>query len=454
MKRRRLNPWTRRDFTKTIVLAGASTALMSARSADAHNSVRLGFIGLGNRGDQVLDAFLKHPDAEVAAICDLSDAYMDHAAQKAGTSPRRFKDYRQLLEQKDLDAVVIATLDHWHALQTVHACQAGKDVYVEKPLSLCVAEGRQMIEAVRKHNRVCQVGIHRRSVALCQEATAFVRSGGLGKVTAARAFHIQNEWPNGIGNPPDENPPADLDWGAWLGPAPKRSYNKNRTFYRFRWFYDYSGGQVTNFGVHYVDFIQWALGAEAPVRVMAMGGKPAGMRDNREIPDTLEAVWQYPGGTLVTFSQFNATTGPWSLPGCELELRGTLGTLYLFGDGYEVVPDSISHDEFPARSPLNRSRDSQYRKDAKPRITAQKNRGTSTADTAPHARNFLDCIKSRSKCNCDIEIGHRSTSATLLANIALKTQAVLEWDSKTESFPQNSRANALLQYQYRSPYKL
>ena len=449
-----MQSWTRRDFTKTLILAGTSTALGSLRAAGANNRVRLGFIGLGNRGDQVLDAFLQHPDADVAAICDLSDGYLDHAAKKIGTAPARFKDYRRVLDQKDLDAVVIATPDHWHALQTIQACQAGKDVYVEKPLSLCVAEGRRMVEAVRKHNRVCQVGIHRRSVPLCQEATELVRNGGLGKVTAARAFHIQNEWPNGIGNPPDDTPPPGFDWDAWLGPAPKRAYNKNRTFYRFRWFYDYSGGQVTNFGVHYIDFIQWALGAEAPLRVMAMGGKPAGMQDNREIPDTLEAVWQYPGGTLVTFSQFNANGGTWSLPGCELELRGTLGTLYLFGNGYEVHPEPISEDEFPAHSPLTRSQDAQYRRNAKPRIEAQKKRNQSTADTAWHARNFLDCIKSRARCNCDVEIGHRSTSATLVANIAFKTRAVLEWDSKNERFHQHPEANKLLSYRYRAPYKL
>ena len=447
-----MNPWTRRDFTKTLILAGASTALGAARAAGANDRVRLGCIGLGNRGDQVLDAFLKHPETEVVALCDLSPAYMDFAAKKAGGSPRQYKDYRQLLEQNDIDAVVIATPDHWHALQTVHACQAGKDVYVEKPVSLRVTEGRRMVEAVRQHNRVCQVGIHRRSVEVCREAADFVRQGGLGKVTAARAFHIQNEWPNGIGDPPDSDPPHDFDWDAWLGPAPRRRYNKNRTFYRFRWFYDYSGGQVTNFGVHYLDFIQWALGADAPLSVMAMGGKPAGMHDNREIPDTLEAVWQYPGGTLVTFSQFNATAAPWSLPGCELELRGTLGTLYLFGDGYEIVPDSISEDEIPARSPLTRARDSRYRKDAKPRITARKVRGASTADTAPHAGNFLACVKSRARCNCDIEIGHRSTSTTLLANIAFKTRAVLDWDSRAERFVNHSQANKLLSYRYRAPY--
>ena len=448
-----MNTWTRRDFTKTIVLAGATTALGSIHVAGANDRVRLGFIGVGNRGDQVLDAFLKHPDAELAAVCDLSQAYMDFASKKAGTSPKQFKDYRRLLEMKELDAVVIATPDHWHALQTIHACEAAKDVYVEKPLSLCVAEGRRMVQAVRKHNRVSQVGIHRRSVAICREAADFVREGGLGKITAARAFHIQNEWPTGIGNPPDENPPNDFNWDAWVGPAPQKHYNKNRTFYRFRWFYDYSGGQVTNFGVHYIDFIQWALGAEAPLSVMAMGGKVAGMKDNREIPDTLEAVWQYPGGTLVTFSQFNASAGPWSVPGCELELRGTLGTLYLFGDGYEVVSDAISDDEFPARSPLTRERDSRYRKNAQPRIAARKNRGTSTADTAPHARNFLDCIKSRVKCNCDIEIGHRSTSATLLANIAFKTRSVLDWDAKAEHFSNAPAANKLLSYKYRAPYR-
>jgi predicted dehydrogenase len=449
-----MNSWSRRDFTKTMILAGATTALSATRAANANDRIRLGCIGLGNRGDQVLDAFLKQPDAEVAAVCDLSQAYMDFAAKKAGTSPRQFQDYRQLLDQKDLDAVVIATPDHWHALQTVQACQAGKDVYVEKPLSLCVAEGRHMVEAVRKYNRVCQVGIHRRSVAICREAADLVRAGGLGKVIAARSFHIQNEWPNGIGNPPDAEPPPGLNWDAWLGPAPKRSYNKNRTFYRFRWFYDYSGGQVTNFGVHYIDFIQWALGADAPLSVVAIGGKPAAMKDNREIPDTLEAVWQYPGGTLVTFSQINGNGGAWSLPGCELELRGTLGTLYLFGDGYEIVPDVISEDEFPARSPLTRTQDSQYRRNGRARISAQKNRGTSTADTAPHARNFLDCVKSRAKCNCDVEIGHRSTSATLLANIAFKTHSVLDWDSKAERFPHAPEANKLLSYQYRAPYKL
>jgi predicted dehydrogenase len=437
-----------------MALAGATTALGASRIFGAGERIRLGFIGLGNRGDQVLDAFLKQQDCEVIAICDLSQPYLDFSAKKIGGQPKQFKDYRRILEMKEVDAVVIATPDHWHALQAIHACQAGKDVYVEKPLTLCVAEGRAIADAVRRHQRVCQVGIHRRSVPFCREAAEFVRNGGLGKVTAARAFHIQNEWPNGIGNPPDSDPPPDFDWEAWLGPAPKVRYNKNRTFYRFRWFYDYSGGQVTNFGVHYIDFIQAALGQDAPLAVTAMGGKMAGMNDNREIPDTLEAVWSYPGGTLVTFSQFNATVATWSLPRCEVELRGTKGTLYLYGNGYDVVPDPISEDEFPPRTPLTRTADAQYRKNAKPLIEPVKMAGKQSSDTAFHARNFLDCVKSRQKCTCDIEIGHRSTSATLLANVALKTKSYLEWDAKAERFTNNAAANKLLSYTYRAPYKL
>jgi|ERR1041385_2035088 predicted dehydrogenase len=448
-----MTSWTRRDFGKAIGVAGAATALGAIRVAGANERIRLGFIGLGNRGDQVLDAFLKHEDAQIVAICDLSQPYLDFAAKKIGTQPKQYKDYRKLLEQKDIDAAVICTPDHWHALQTIQACEAGKDVYVEKPLSLRVAEGRRMVEAVRKHNRVSQVGIHRRSIPFCRELGEFVRNGGIGKVTVARAFHIQNEWPRGIGDPPDEAPPEGFDWDAWLGPAPKVPYNKNRAFYRFRWFYDYSGGQMTNFGVHYLDLIHSTLGQDAPTAVTALGGKIA-MEDNREIPDTMEAIWQYPGGTLVTFSQFNATAPAASARPAEVEFRGTKGTLYVFSNGYEVVPDVVTEHEIPARSPINRQADKLYHEGAHTVIEAKKETSkTNSADTVYHARNFLDCVKSRQKCNCDIEIGHRSTSTTLIANIALKTKTLLEWDGKAERFTNNERANELLDYTYRQPYK-
>src|SRR5438876_611081 len=224
---------TRRDFSKGLARAGLAAAASGARVLGSNDRVRLSFIGLGNRGDQVLDAFLTRPDAE------------------------------------------------------------------------------------------------------------FIRSGGLGEVAAVRAFHIGNEWPNGIGRPRDEQPPEGFDWNAWLGPAPWVPYNKNRTFYRFRWFYDYSGGQVTNFGVHYIDMIQWALGWDAPLAVAAMGSKLA-VRDNREIPDTLEVRWTYPNGTLVTFSQFDANGARAAARQGQIEFRGTKGTLNVDWNGYEVIPEEVT----------------------------------------------------------------------------------------------------------------
>jgi predicted dehydrogenase len=450
----RMTNVTRRQFGKTAAAASVGTAIAasSARILGANDRVRLGFIGLGNRGDQVLDAFRPHADAEIVALCDIYQPYVDFAAKKAGGTPAAFKDYRRVLERKDVDAVVINTPDHWHALQMIHACEAGKDVYVEKPLSLVVAEGRAMVEAAARHTRVVQVGIHRRSSAFVREAAELVRSGAIGRVTVARSFHIQNEWPKGIGNPPDGQPPEGLDWDAWLGPAPKRPYNKNRTFYRFRWFYDYSGGQVTNFGVHYMDAIHWALGHDAPLAVTAMGGKYV-IDDNRDIPDTLEVIWTYPGNTLVTFSQFNATAQPAARDRrVEIEFRGTKGTLYMFSNGYEIVPDDITPNEFPARTPIDRQYERGYRTGAKPLIEPVKS-ARGDADTVHHARNFLDCVKSRAQCNCDIETGHRSTSATLIANIAHKTKAYLEWDRKAERFTNHADANRLLTYSYREEYR-
>jgi predicted dehydrogenase len=321
---------------------------------------------------------------------------------------------------------------------------------VEKPLSLCVEEGRKMVEAARRHRRVTQVGLHRRSSPFCREAAELVRSGEIGHVTVARAFHILNETPRGIGNPPNGEPPRGLDWDAWLGPAPKVPYNRNRAFYRFRWFYDYSGGQLTNFGVHYLDLIHWALGQDSPRAVTALGGK-FGAFDNREVPDTLEVLWHYPGDTLVTFSQYNATAAPAGLHGGEVELRGTKGTLYLQSGGYEVVPDVLSPNEVPARNPADRAVERGYRKGAKAVIKARK--ATGSADTALHARDFLDCVKSRRRCNCDIEVGHRDTTAALIGNVAHRLKLYLEWDGKSERFTNSAAANKHLRYKYREPYK-
>src|SRR4051794_10606324 len=248
-----MNELTRR----TLVRAAGMTALSYRNILGANDRVRMGYIGLGNRGDQVHEAFLEFSEAPTVAICDLRDDYLDFAAKKSRATPVRYKDYKKLLDDRNVDAVVIATPDHWHALMFVDACNAGKDIYVEKPLSLTVTEGRRMVEVAERTKRIVQVGLQRRSNKGMQEAAEFVRSGGLGPVEVAKGFHVQNEWPNGIGNPPDGPPPNEELWDKWVGPAPKVPYNPNRTFYRFRWFWDYSGGQVTNFGVHYFDILRW-----------------------------------------------------------------------------------------------------------------------------------------------------------------------------------------------------
>jgi predicted dehydrogenase len=438
---------TRRDFARS---AGLATALSYSRILGANDRLRMGYIGVGNRGDQVHDAFLEHGDQQTVALCDLRDDYMDFAIKKSRATPKKYSNYKKLLEDKDVDAVVIATPDHWHALMFVDACHAGKDVYVEKPLSLTVAEGRRMVTVARETNRVTQVGIHRRSAAFCKEAAEFVRSGGIGQVTVARAYHIMNSWPNGIGNPADGTAPDPAMWDQWLGPAPKATYNQNRFFYDFRWFYDYSGGQLTNFGVHYMDQMRWCLGKEAPKSVVAMGGKFA-VKDNREIPDTLEVIWDF-DGTLVMFAQYNANSAPGNLQGSEMELRGTKGTMYIHGGRWEVVPEKVTDKISYARTPLDRESERSYNPSRKTAMDSKKVSGSQ--DTAFHARNFLDCVKSRAKCNCDIEIGHRSTSATLIGNIAHRTKSYLEWDTKTERFTNHEAANKYLQYKYRAPYKL
>jgi predicted dehydrogenase len=447
-------PINRRSFAKGAAAAGVCAALLPASlsAMGSNERVRLGVIGVGNRGDQLLDAFLVHKDVQVMALCDVYRQYLPAAQKKVGGKAKLSGDYRKLLEQKDMDAVVIATPDHWHALQFLAACRAGKHVYVEKPLSLTIGEGQKMAAVARQTGRITQVGLHRRSSANIREAVELIRQGAIGKVTVAKCYHLRNESPQGIGNPADSDPPDGLDWDMWLGPAPKVHYNRNRCLYKFRWFSDYSGGQLTNFGTHYLDVIQWALGHDAPKGVFAAGGKYA-VRDNRDIPDTLEVVWEYPGGTLVTYSQYNANGSPGNARGWEVEFRGTKGTLLMQeGAGYVIVPEQIRTQELPALSPLHRKENAEQARAVRSAMKARAAQGR--ADTADHARNFLDCIKSGKVTNCPVAVGHRSTSATLLGKMALRRGRYLAWDARKERVTNDEEANRLLTYEYRSPWRL
>src|SRR5580704_18317546 len=243
---------TRRHFTKAATLAAAASY---SRILGANDRIRMGYIGVGNRSDQVHDAFLEFGDNETVAVCDLREDYMDFAVKKSRAHPVKYKEYHALLDDKNVDAVAIASPDHWHALMFIDACNAGKDVYCEKPLSLTVVEGRKMVDAAERTKRVAQVGTQRRSSPFLKEAVDFVRGGGIGKDTAAKSYHLDNEWPKGIGNPPNGSPASEWEWDRWLGPAPMVPFSKNREFYKFRWFFDYSGGQLTNYGVHNVDML-------------------------------------------------------------------------------------------------------------------------------------------------------------------------------------------------------
>ncbi len=458
-----INKKTRREFLAestasaaavTLGLSVAGTpAVRAARGANER--IRVGFIGVGNRGTQLLNGFLKHEDVEVVALCDVYEPYLNRdyskvdkrlrdslggrvpkMTEKLNSNVERYKDFRRLLDRKDIDAVVIGTPDHWHAVQAIMACQAEKDVYVEKPLSVTIVEGRKMVEAAKRYNRVVQVGLHRRSSREYMQAVGDIQAGKIGKVTVGRAYRISNMNPNGIGKYPDTAPPKGLDWDMWLGPRPKRPYKDNLVLYKFRWWKSYSS-QMANWGVHYCDAMRWALAEEAPISISAHGGRFA-IDDDRTIPDTMEVVFEMPSGALLIFGQYEANGGPALIEG-EVELRGTLGNLYCgtSGSAYKIIPS-----------------DGGQFQDGNPRIEAVEAKRIDGDHTVQHIRNFLDCIKSRKQTNCDMETGHRSTTFALLANIALATKSRIEWHPKKERIIGNKQANSLLHYKYRKPWTL
>jgi len=294
-----------------------------------------------------------------------------------------------------------------------------------------------MVEAAAKYQRVVQVGLHRRSSAVYAELAKQMQGGKIGKITVARAYRVSNMDPAGIGKYPDTTPPKELDWDLWLGPRPLRPYRDNIPLYKFRWWEAYSS-QVANWGVHYCDAIRWVLKEEAPISISAHGGRFA-IDDDRTIPDTMEVIFELPSGVLLVFGQYEAN-GLAPLEFGEIEFRGTLGNLYAGSEagGYKLVA----------------SPGGQFQP-AKPRIASEEKPGVKGVDlTVQHIRNFVDCVKSRQRTNCDMETGHRSTTFALLANIALATKSRLDWDPKTERITNNRDANKLLHYRYRKPWTL
>jgi predicted dehydrogenase len=451
---------TRRDFVKKSAAASGTAIGLAALGMPVMNPVfgasdriRMGFIGIGNRGSQLLELFMTNPDVDVVALCDVYEPYLLRDRSKVeprffkeisqvpkmgevfGGKVDRYSDFRKLLERKDIDAVCIATPDHWHALQMTMAVDSGKDVYVEKPLTATLFEGRKMVEAAKRTNRVVQVGLNRRGSPIYQQLAKLVKEGKIGKVTVSKAYRISNMYPNGIGNAKPENPPKGLDWDMWLGPRAYRPYQYNIAPYKFRWWKDYST-QMGNWGVHYMDAIRWLIGEQAPIAITARGGKYV-LHDDRDIPDTMEVIFEMPSGSLVMFSIYEASGGE-ALPWGEIELRGTHGNVYCSERGYRITPSKAG--QFQNWKTLTEAVENKLPKEEDP--------------TGNLVRNFLDCVKSRKEPWCPIEEGHRSTSFAHLANIALEKQMRLVWDAQKERFANSEKANQLLHYEYRKPWKL
>ena len=437
-------PINRRTFTKAGA-ALAATALSASRVRGANERIRLGFIGTANRGGQLIQAFKPHADAQIAVLCDVDQKALEKANARLDGKAELCGDFRQVLDRKDIDAVVIATPDHWHALMTIGACRAGKDVYVEKPLSMTLVEGRKMVEAARRYKRVVQVGLHRRSSALYAKAAEMVQANKIGKVTVGRCYHCSNMYRTGMGHAKPIAPPATLNWDMWLGPRPERSFQENIAPYKFRWWKLYSS-QIANQGTHFLDMIRWATGDLGPVRIAALGGRFA-VEDDRTIPDTMQATFENPSGRLVIFGQFEASSNPALPQPGYCELRGTQGTAYLSDSKIKILGERGG--QFQDRKP--RMADEEIKAaDLQTENLHKSNRSI----TAEHARNFLDCMRSRALPNCDVEIGHRSTSYALLGNIALVTRSVVEWDPEKEVILNNPQASALMHYEYRKPWSL
>jgi len=450
----------RRDFLKGSAF-GAAAPVVAALSDEVQNSasgehIGVALVGCGGMGQMNLIDFQRNPEVAILAVCDVFRPNAERARQLAGDQAQIYGDYRRVLERKDIQAVIIATPDHWHPLMTVDACNAGKDVYVEKPVSYCVREGRLMVEAARRNRRIVQVGIQQRSGSHFQRAAQAVREGRIGAVHYAQCWNHYQSSPSGVGNPADADPPADLDWDFWLGPAPKVPYNPARR--NFRLFFDYAGGQLTDWGTHLIDVVLWAMDATAPLSATASGGKLF-VNDCRDTPDTLEVVYEFPGFLLRYSTLQHNSYGHNGDPGAKpfgsygIILQGTLGTLFVDRAGYEIIPQMTGHSEKVSQS-FREAFDDLSGVGMYYTSAAGPERGTTSLQHLPHVRNFLDCVKSRELPRGDIEIGHRSTSTCHLGNIALKAGEKILWDGEAEKITNSAAANALLTRQYRAPWQL
>ncbi len=438
----------RRDFIKRAAAssAGLSLAMSGAstgRVLGANDRIRLGLIGCGRQGRDNMENF-RRQGVEIAAVCDVYEPNLRKGLAAAGGNAKTLKDFRQVLDDKDIDVVIVATPDHWHPLPTIMACQAGKDVYVEKPICVAVEEGKKMVEAARRNKRVVQVGLWQRSNVHFQKAVQLVQDGLIGKVTYARTWNYSNTYPEGIGNPPDSEPPSDLDWDMWLGPAPKVAFNSNRfgvgdRWSTFRYFYDYANGWPGDWMIHLMDIVQWAMKVDGPHAVTALGRKFY-LTDNSDTPDTLQITLEYPE-FVATYENRLCNDARQHEHGYGIEFYGTDGTMFVDRDVFQVFPQ--------VNGQVNGLTGKRLEK------TAEMKMERADDGLANHVANMLECMKTRKMPQTDIEYGYHSTSACLLGNVALRSKERIEWDVASQRLTKGGpAAQKLITREYRAPWKL
>jgi predicted dehydrogenase len=431
---------TRRVFLKNTAMATAALGLVPTLSSSLagcapSDRINVGLIGCNGMGFSDLTAFLDHPNVECLALCDIDENVLNKRAadveKMRGKKPANlYKDWRKLIDNKDIDVVIVGTPDHWHCLQMVAACQAGKDVYCEKPIGRTIAECNLMVDAAKKYKTVVQVGQWQRSDPHWLDAVNFIKSGKLGKIRLVRVFSYQG-WCPSIPVLPDEPVPAGVDYDMWLGPASKRPFNRNRFHFTFRWFWDYAGGLMTDWGVHLLDYALFGMNVTTPRSVMAMGGKYGYPTDACETPDSLQTIYEFDGFNVLWDHAIGVNDGAYGR-NHGLGFVGENGTLVVDREGWEVIPENVN---------------GKLRMEAVPLATG-KGKGLNN-----HVRNFLECIDSRNpNTNASIEIGAHIAKFSAIGNIAYRTGKKLVWDGT--QFTNDSEANNFLIPNYREPWKL
>ncbi len=455
----------RRDLLKSTTALGAvlgtgPLAFAQSRSGGTGNAapsdrIGIGVIGVGNQGTADLRKVLENRDAQVVALCDVYQPNLDRAMKlvtDGGGAPRSYGDYRRLLEDKDVDAVVIATPEHWHAIQTIDACEAKKDVYVEKPAGHHIRDSRLMVEAARRNDRIVQVGTQQRSGTHFQRAVRYIQEGRIGDVYYAACWnHSPRSQPSA---PVSGGPPPGMDWEMWLGPAPKLSYEEVMNIGR-RGYWDFWGGMLTEWGSHLTDVVLWAMKAEAPETVAAMGGRF--VKTSGDIPDTLQVSYRFPRFvfhySILSHNTFglNGSPGAARFGSYGMQFHGTKGTLFIDRGEFRITPQTTRVQE-PDVKPMTGIEDMRapgfyYTTE----ILAEQS--DSSEQSGPHVRNFLDCVKTRQRPNADIEDGHRTNTVCRLGNVAYRTGRTLRWDAAKEQVVGDNEANQMVVGTYREPWR-